>query len=296
LIQSIAAAVVTALVIIASVVAWVAYVLRYQPTSTASRVVKGAEAFVIRAAETVKSAYRNNKAIWLLPTRGSIPLQVYVSLRNMHLMMNQPRACVEITKKEVGAAYEEGVAMILSDPNTASFPWIWTYEEDNIQPPDVFFKLFNAIWKCIDCGEDMPSDATGGPVDPWVCPNGHKGLDAVAGLYRTKSEPSWSMAFGDPKSEKLEFRPREITPEMERDGVVLEVNGVAQGCTLFRKAMFKDIPRPWFKTLSGSEPEQAGAYTQDLYFSRKAKEAGMRFAVHCGVSVGHLDIESGRVF
>lgn len=263
---------------------------------TWAQVIAGAEAFAGIAPSLAKltSSYRNNRTIWLLPTRGAIPLEVHVSLRNMALPMNTPRACMEQRGKEVGEAYEQGVEKILGDEITKDFPWIWTYEEDNIQPGDVFFKLFDAIWKCIDCGEKMPADEKGSPATPWVCPNGHKGLDAIGGLYYTKTEPPMAMAFGDAKSEKLEFRPLDVE-EARKEGKVVEVNGLAMGCTLFRKQMFREIPQPWFRTLSGAEGQ--GAYTQDLYFAQKAKEEiGARFAVHTGVMVGHLDVATGKVY
>lgn len=243
-----------------------------------------------------RNAYRNNKCIWIMATRGLIPLRVHVSLRNMGWLPNTPRAHIEMENMEVAAAYEAGVAMALSNADCADMPFIWTYEEDNVQPKDVFFKLFDAIWKCIDCGADMPSDPNNGNMaDPWICPNGHKGLDAVAGLYRTKSEPSMPMAFGNPKNPELEFRPVDVT-DAENEGRVIEVNGFAMGCTLFRKDLFKKVSRPWFRTLTGAE-SPLGFHTQDLYFCRKAKEElGARFAVHCGVSVGHLDIQTGQVY
>src|ERR1700730_4535131 len=101
--------------------------------------------------------------------------------------------------------------MSLGNPQCQNFPWIWTYEEDNLQPKDVFFKLFDAIWTCIDCGAPMPSGDDGKPADPWECPLGHKGLDAVGALYYTKSDPAMPMAFGFPKDDKLEFWPRDVS-------------------------------------------------------------------------------------
>lgn len=243
-----------------------------------------------------QNGYRNNKCVWVLPTRGSIPIEVHVSLRNMAWLMNTPRACLEYRRMEVGQAYEEGFSKAVSDEAVKEFPFVWTYEEDNIQPQDVFFKLYDAIWTCIDCGAPMPSGPDGGPADPWVCPEGHRGLDAVGALYFTKSVPPFPMAYGDPKSAELEFRPRDVREAME-SGSVIEVNGVAMGSTLWRKGLFEKVSKPWFKTMCGGEPERAGAHTQDLYFCRKAKEeAGARFAVHCGAVVGHLDVTSGVVY
>jgi hypothetical protein len=69
---------------------------------------------------------------------------------------------------------------------------------------------------------------------------------------------------------------------------VLEVNGIAMGFAIFRKDIFKQVSKPWFDT--------ASTHTQDIFFCQKAKaEAGARFAVHCGVLVGHLDVNSGEV-
>lgn len=235
--------------------------------------------------------YRNNKMIGILPTRGSLPIKVHVSLRNMAPMMNMPRAWLEEIGLEVADAYNRLVSKSITEPEVKDWPWVWTYEEDNIQPPDVFLKLFQAIWTCIDCGSPMPADKNGTPVDPWVCPNFHPGLDAVAGLYFTKSIPPFPMAYGDPKTDELEFRPRDVREAMDKQQV-MEVNGVAMGCTLWRKKLFDKVSKPWFKTLSGGDGSKA--YTQDLYFCRKAKEeASARFAVHCGCVVGHYDQDSG---
>lgn len=264
-----------------------------------TEIVRGedlSKGIAVQTAGAFRNAYRNNKTVWMLPTRGAIPLKVHVSLRNMAWPMNTPRACLEMEKWEVGAAYEEMTEIAMTAPELKSYPFIWTYEEDNIQPHDVFFKLFEAIWTCIDCGELMPQDNEGYPAEPWVCKNGHKGLDGVGALYFTKSYPPMAMAYGDPKLPEVEMRPRDVTEAM-KDGKIIEVNGLAMGSTLWRKGLFSKVSRPWFKTLSGGEPERAGAFTQDLYFSRKAKEeAGARFAVHCGCVVGHLDSTTGVVF
>ncbi len=234
-----------------------------------------------------------------MPTRGMIPLRVHVSLRDMAWLPNTPRAHLEVENMEVAAAYNEGISMILGNPNCEGFPFIWTYEEDNIQPKNVFFKLFDAMWTCIDCGEPMPSEKDGSPVEPWECANGHRGLDAVAGLYYTKSEPPMPQAYGNPRSGELEFRPRDVEAALEL-GEVMEVNGIAMGCTLWRRALFEKVSKPWFKTLTGGEDVTIGAYTQDLYLARKAKEElgmrGTRFAVHCGVLAGHLDVTTGQVY
>ena len=246
---------------------------------------------------TMKNSYRNNKCVWIMPTRGMIPLRVHVSLRNMAWLPNVARVCLEEEGYEVSEAYNKLVGTVMASKECDSFPFIWTYEEDNIQPRDTFQKLFDAIWTCIDCGVPMPQTKDGSPAEPWVCQNGHKGLDAVGGLYRTKSDPSMYMAFGDVNSGVLDFRPLNVA-DAEAEGRIVEVNGLAMGCTLWRKDLFGKVTKPWFRTINGSEEDGPEAsYTQDLYFARKAKEeAQARFAVHCGVSVGHLDVATGQVY
>ncbi len=249
--------------------------------------------------QMIARGYHKNECIWMLPTRGMIPLRVVCGWRYMAWLPNTARAHIDLEGMEVAAAYNQGFEWALERADCKGMPWVFTYEEDNVQPRDVFTKLFAAIWKCIDCDADMPSAKDGSPAEPWICPNGHRGLDAVAGLYRTKTDPSMWMAFGDPKNPSLDFRPIDISDAMERGGLV-EVNGIAQGSTLFRKKIFEKISRPWFKTVAGAEAGARTAYTQDMYFCRKAKEElgldGVRFAVHCGVSVAHLDIETGEVY
>lgn len=150
-----------------------------------------------------------------------------------------------------------------------------TLEDDNIPPPDAHIRLLESI--------------EAGP------------FDAVGGLYFTKGDVNMPQCYGDPELYRqcgaLEFRPRDIVSAV-RHGHVVECNGIAMGCTLWRMELFRRMPPPWFVTVADWFPEQGGAaaMTQDLYFCRKAREAGARFAVDCRVKVGHIDPASGIVY
>ena len=85
----------------------------------------------------------------------------------------------------------------------------------------------------------------------------------------------------------LAFRPRDMVSAIKQ-GAIVPCNGIAMGCSLYRMSMFKDVPRPWFKTSSSG--------TQDLHFCSKAASAGKRFAVDSRVRVGHMDLATGEVF
>ncbi len=278
--------------------------IRYTESGTAHESARGFQPEAIRTYERQKE-YLDKTVAWVFPTRGLIPLVVVDSWDSIQWPMNQPRTPrIAAKAMEVGAAYEELFDLCVNKATAAKklspafaelvskMNFILTTEEDNIIPPNAVNDLFAAIYTCIDCGEEIDVHGKDGTFSPvkfakWLCPNGHKGLDAVGGLYWTKGDGGRPMAYGDPKVSD-DFRPVSVGKAIE-NGKVIEVNGVAQGCTLFRKGLFRKVRRPWFKTQNHN--------TQDLYFCQKArKQAGARFAVACGVRVGHHDVQSGETW
>jgi len=179
--------------------------------------------------------------------------------------MNQKRLLRLVTGAEVGDAYDEEVAMWLQHPDVSKWRYVLTLEDDNIPPPDAVKNLIEAI--------------EAGP------------FDGVGGLYFTKGDLNMPQCYGDPqhfaRTGELEFRPRDIVAAV-RNGHIVPCNGIAMGCSLYRMSMFRELPRPWFRTTPNS--------TQDLHFCANAVRAGKRFAVDCRVRVGHLDIASGVVY
>ena len=125
-------------------------------------------------------------------------------------------------------------------------------------------------------------------------------FDAVGGLYWTKGDFNMPMAYGDPaeyqRTGVLDFRPRDVRACLAA-GQVMEVNGIAMGCTLYRMSLFRELAAPWFVTVADVVPDKGPqAFTQDLYFCERAKRAGKRFAVDMRVRVGHIDTNDGRVY
>lgn len=230
--------------------------------------------------------YRDQGVVWVSPTRGKVYTNVVVSWLMLQWPMNQFRSQLIATEgMEVGAAYNYLVETTMDrkllrksvgteyGDALADAPFVLTTEEDNVLPPDAAVKLLAAIFTCPDCGGEV-----GGAQ--WKCKKGHKGYDAVSGLYFVKTDPPIPMAFGTPNRSKknLDFKPRSVA-EAVKKGAVIEVNGIAMGCSLFRKALFAKLPKPWFKTTPNA--------TQDLYFCGNAKRKGARFGVHCGLRIGH---------
>lgn len=240
------------------------------------------------------STYKDNSTVVVIPMRGierhtedevckagdhrfckvpAMHYQVGAAIRGMVAPMNQKRALFEVVGHEVGKAYDEAIKAILADPNMSTWKYVLTIEDDNLVPPDAHIRLLESI-------EETKADA-------------------VAGIYFTKGDLNMPMAYGDPARFKetgvLDFAPLDVTKFVER-GNVVEVNGVAMGCTLYRMDLFRQIPAPWFVTVSDVFPEGAKCYTQDLSFCEKAKRAGKRFYVDCRVKVGHMDVVSGTVY
>jgi len=247
----------------------------------------------IAAYERMKS-YRDQSVVWVIPTRRMLDISVAMSWFNIDWPMNAARTHpISAVGLEVADAYnrlfrlaidEEYCAIENGDKSYAEFvakmQFILTTEDDNLIPPNAVTGLFSSIYACPDCGGDIDPEA-------WACADGHHGFDAVGGLYWTKSLPPRPMAYGDPKLTE-DFRPVSVAEAIKK-GSTIEVNGIAMGCTLWRKETFRHVSAPWFSTEKG--------ITQDLYFCRKAKaEIGARFGVNCGVQVGHIDTRTGMRF
>lgn len=220
------------------------------------------------------STYKDSSTVIIVPTRGMVNYRVVQSWQNMLAPMNQKRAFIYCEGDEVGHAYNRMIKNILNDPNLSKWKYILTLEDDNIQPSDAHIRLLETIEE-------------------------HK-FDAVSGIYFTKGEYNMPMAYGDPEQYKatgnVDFSPRNITEALHK-GHVMPVNGIAMGCALWRMDLFREIEGPWFVTVSDMIPDKGPmAFTQDLWFCKRAVQAGRRFAVDMRVRVGHLDINTGIVY
>jgi len=169
------------------------------------------------------------------------------------------KMCVEAF--EVGKAYNEAITQVLSHPQLGKFPYIITVEEDNTPPADGLLNLYESI----------------------------QHYDVVGGLYHIKGEGGSPMIWGDPKE------PNSYIPQAVKKDEIQECNGLGMGFTLFRTDMFRNPGfefGQWFKTVSSGKDMM----TQDLYFFRRAKELGYKFASDNRVKVGHFDIGSGEIW
>jgi hypothetical protein len=248
--------------------------------------------------------YRELGIMWIMPSRGTLPTSVMVSLFALQWPMNQFHTTPLIAESmEVGAAYAALVQMALDRKQLVSIfgkehgeaaykaPFILTTEEDNLPPWDAVLRLCSDIYKCPDCGAEVGT--TEEALARWECAKGHRGFDAVSGLYFVKTDPPIPQAWGRPKKGKdFDFKPVSVAQAIKREKVI-EVNGIGMGCALWRKDLFRRVSNtpenPWFETPVGG--------TQDLRFCKRAKlETKARFGVDCGLHVGHINTSTSQVF
>lgn len=220
------------------------------------------------------STYRDQSTVVIMPSRDpKIHYRVVTALHGMIAPMNQKRAIMFCVGDEVGIAYNTLVASILAHPDLSKWKYVMTIEADNLVPHDAHKRLLESI----EFGK----------------------YDGVSGLYFTKGEINMPMAYGDPArfaaTGELEFGVRNVVDALKA-GQVMDVNGIAMGCALFRMDLFRQIKPPWFMTVDDVIDGRPVGFTQDLYFCKQARMAGHRFAVDCRVKVGHLDLATGEVY
>ena len=207
--------------------------------------------------------YEDLSTICVRPTRGMVDIRVVESWEALQTPMNQLFTRMSIKGMEVADAYNVAIETILAHPQLRDWKYVLTLEEDNLPPADGL-KLLH---------ERLSADSE---------------FSAVGGLYWTKGEGGQPMIYGKPGQVPM------FAPQMPEPQSLVECNGLGMGFTLFRMDLFRDdkIERPWFKTVQ----ENGQAYSQDLWFFQKAREAGHRIACDTRVLVGHYDSREDKIW
>jgi len=209
------------------------------------------------------NTYKDLSTVWLTPTRGFLKPKVVANWIGLMKPMNQQfLGSIFVEQDEVGVVYQKLFDIVLENPELKKWKYILTVEEDNLPPADGVLKLYESI----------------------------ENYDCVAGLYWTKGGGGQPMIYGDPN-----VMPRNFIPQIPRPDTVQHCNGLGMGFNLWKIASFaklKDMPKPWFKTVQ----EIGKGFTQDLWFFNEAAKYGYKVACDTRVRVGHLDINTGKVW
>lgn len=205
--------------------------------------------------------WKKQRIVVILPSTEQIPAKVALSHWSMGFPPNQPVYRHLALGEEVGEAYSNAIAEVLSHPDLSQWEYILTIECDNMPPAGGIQQLI----------EDMEK---------------HPEFSCIGGLYWCKGPGGCAHIWGDSSDPTINFRPQ---IPMDPPGVQ-ECCGTSMGFNLWRMGLFKDekLRRPWFKTIGG-KPEDRGMGTQDLYFWGDARKWGYRCAVDTRVVVGHYD-------
>lgn len=218
-----------------------------------------------------KSSFADCSTVVIIPSREPYLHTTFVQcLNSLAWPMNGRRVLLYVSGAEVGRAYDDMVKHVLGHPELGTWKYIATIEDDTLPPPDAFLRLYESIEQ--------------GPYD------------GVGGLYFTKGDFNMPMCYGNPveyaRTGVLDFRPRNVASGIKA-GAIVECNGIANGCSLYRMASFRDVAPPYFQTL---QEVGVGAMTQDLFWCAKARRAGKKFAVDCRVRCAHVDWKTGVMY
>jgi Glycosyl transferase family 2 len=118
----------------------------------------------------------------------------------------------------------------------------------------------------------------------------HPEAIAIGGIYCCKTEPTQPMVFKD------------FGQGSDWDwnvGETFECAAIGTGCMLIRTEMLQQLPQPWFRTIDVAvqhDAVHALQCTDDIYFCKLAKVAGLKILAHGGVLCHHWDMETGKVY
>lgn len=242
-----------------------------------------------------RETFKDLSTVVVIPTRGidainpedgktyrvpTLPMRVKEALDGLIKPMNQKWWMKMFAGAEVGKAYTEAVNMILQNPELSKWKYLLCIEDDMVLPPDAAMRLYESI--------------EAGP------------FDGVGGIYFTKGDFNMPQIYGNAEKFRntgvLDFAPLDPRPYLEQGQSVVECNGTAMGCTLYRMSIFRDMIKAYgpsvqfFETVNDITPEGPQCFTQDLKFASMAKKIGKRFAIDFRVRCGHLDVYTDTLY
>lgn len=117
----------------------------------------------------------------------------------------------------------------------------------------------------------------------------HPGVDVVGGVYCAKADPAAPLVFVENGSGSYwDWKIGEFFP----------CSGLGMDCTLIRTSLFEKIPEPWFKTVDDDSfidgVAAAEAWTEDLFFLKRAADAGAGIFCDASVICEHHDVYAGK--
>lgn len=115
----------------------------------------------------------------------------------------------------------------------------------------------------------------------------------IGGIYCLKSD----------RPEPLVFKGVGTGPYWDwKVGEVFECTALGMGCTVIRTEVFKDMPKPWFRSVDDLSPyldnvPMGEVWTEDLFFCKKVVD-GKKWKIyaHGQLLMPHIDVRTGREY
>lgn len=201
---------------------------------------------------------------WAIPTLGRpVHMEWALSFKGMNPPINFNVIHSIVKGLEVGVARNALVEAALA----ANCKYIFFHGDDTVPPAHALKQLIYRMENQPDCG-------------------------VVGGVYCSKCDPPAPLVFqGNGSGSYWDWK----------IGEFFECTGLGMDCCLIRLEVFKDLEKPWFKTVDTDQyldgQNAAEQWTEDLYFCRKVLET-TKWKIYCDASVmcDHWDIYGDKVY
>ncbi len=196
-----------------------------------------------------------------IPTLGRpVPLQWALNFKSMSPPINFNCDFNIVMGKEIGYARNALAKSALE----RGCKYLFFLGDDVVAPPHTLRQLIYRM-------ENMPN------------------VDVVGGVYCAKADPAAPLVFVENGAGSYwDWKIGEFFP----------CTGLGMDCTLIRTSLFEKIPEPWFKTVDEDSHADGvaamEAWTEDLYFLKKAADAGAGIWCDASIICEHHDVYSGK--
>jgi len=190
----------------------------------------------------------------------SVPTSQYIDARVVHSMMEIIRhPCIEY-KQMMGAPIDQGRNQLAQATIDGNYTHLMMLDSDTMPPGDIVELLLSCEW----------------PMAGAICPflnTAKDGRRIVTANFQEmpkhlQESPRWATDWGQHEEP-------------------FEVWALGTACVLISREVFEAIEWPWFAWRLHKDDKTPG-WTDDVYFSKKARDAGYRFKVHPAALCRHF--------
>ncbi len=219
--------------------------------------------------KVISGGHRRANFLVAIPTLGMVPIEWALTMLRLQWPMNCHKESLMVKGLEVGVA-RNSIAEEALKINPG--PEYILFLGDDVL---VSWNSFMILW------DEMKKGS----------------YDVLAGLYYIKGDkysPPMPILFRDDYEGFM-------TPGKDfKVGDIVHADIVGMDFTLIRTSIFKDLgDPPWFKTADLDDmydpvKHSLSVFTEDVFFCKKVKAAGLRIGCHTNCKISHYNIQSGE--